>query len=34
MQPTRWGIAPYRAMLGAIKLKDVVRIEAVLEEQP
>jgi len=27
IQPTRWGIAPYKALLGAIKLKDVVRIE-------
>lgn len=25
--PTRWGIAPYKALLGAIKLQDRVRVE-------
>ncbi|HET6147074.1 MAG TPA: YceI family protein [Polyangia bacterium] len=32
MQPSRWGIAPYRALLGAIKLKDTVRVELALSE--
>ena len=27
LEPSRWGIAQYKALLGAIKLKDVVRIE-------
>jgi hypothetical protein len=27
LQPSRWGIAPYRAMLGAIRVQDRVRIE-------
>jgi polyisoprenoid-binding protein YceI len=27
LEPSRWGIAPYKAMLGAIRLKDRVRIE-------
>lgn len=33
LQPTRWGIAPYKALLGAIRLQDRVRVtlEAVLE---
>jgi len=30
--PSRWGIAPYKALLGAIKLKDSVRIELALTE--
>jgi hypothetical protein len=30
--PSRWGIAPYKALLGAIKLKDNVRIELALTE--
>jgi len=30
--PSRWGIAPYKALLGAIRLKDLVRIELALEE--
>ena len=30
--PSRWGIAPYKALLGAIKLKDVVRIELALSD--
>jgi hypothetical protein len=32
IQPSQWGIAQYKALLGAIKLKDVVRIEAALSE--
>lgn len=32
IQPSRWGIAQYKALLGAIRLKDVVRIEATLTE--
>lgn len=31
-QPSRWGIAQYKALLGAIRLKDVVRIEFDLTE--
>jgi polyisoprenoid-binding protein YceI len=31
-QPSRWGIAQYKAMLGAIKLKDVIRIEIALTD--
>jgi hypothetical protein len=31
-QPSRWGIDQYKALLGAIKLKDVVRIEFALED--
>jgi hypothetical protein len=27
IQPTRWGIAPFKALAGAIKLQDRVRIE-------
>jgi hypothetical protein len=30
--PSRWGIAPYRALLGAIRLKDSVRVELALTE--
>src|SRR5690242_2761084 len=30
--PSRWGIAEYKALLGAIRLKDVVRIEMALSE--
>jgi len=26
LQPTRWGIAPYKALMGAIRLQDRVRI--------
>lgn len=29
---SRWGIAQYKALLGAIRLKDVVRVEAVVKE--
>jgi polyisoprenoid-binding protein YceI len=32
LQPSRWGIAPYRALLGAIRLKDAVRIELALSD--
>jgi hypothetical protein len=32
LQPSRWGIAPYKALLGAIRLKDAVRIELALSE--
>jgi len=30
--PSRWGIQPYKALLGAIKVKDSVRIELALTE--
>ena len=32
IQPSRWGIAPYKALFGAIKLKDLVRVELALGE--
>lgn len=32
MQPSRWGIAQYRALLGAIRLRDVVRVDLELKE--
>ena len=32
MQPSKWGVAQYKALLGAIKVKDVVRIELALQE--
>ena len=32
IQPSQWGISQYKALLGAIRLKDLVRIEAVLRE--
>jgi hypothetical protein len=32
LQPSRWGIRQYRAMLGAIRLEDRVRIECSLRE--
>jgi polyisoprenoid-binding protein YceI len=32
LQPSRWGIAPYTAMLGTIRLQDRVRIEIALSE--
>lgn len=32
LEPSRWGIAPYRALLGAIRVKDSVRLELVLQE--
>jgi len=30
--PSRWGIAPYKALLGAIRLKDRVRVDLALRE--
>ncbi len=33
MPPSRWGIQPYKALLGAIKLKDNVRVELALVEE-
>ena len=32
LQPSRWGIAQYKAMLGAIKLKDLYKVEIALTE--
>ena len=32
IQPSRWGIAPYKALLGAIRLKDAVRIEVEIRD--
>ncbi len=32
LQPSRWGIAQYKAMLGAIKLKDGFKVELALTE--
>ena len=32
LQPSRWGIAQYKALLGAIKLKDVIRIQIALSD--
>jgi hypothetical protein len=32
LQPSRWGISQYKAMLGAIKLKDVFKVELALTE--
>ena len=32
LAPSRWSIAQYKALLGAIRLKDVVRVELVLTE--
>jgi hypothetical protein len=32
MQPSRWGVAQYKALLGAIRLKDVIRVELALTE--
>jgi hypothetical protein len=32
MQPSRWGIAQYKALLGAIRLKDLIRVELALSE--
>jgi len=34
LTPSRWGISQYKALLGAIKLKDVLRIELALSESP
>jgi polyisoprenoid-binding protein YceI len=33
LPPSRWGIQPYKALLGAVKLKDSVRIELALTEK-
>ncbi len=32
LQPSRWGISQYKAMLGAIKLKDLFKVELALTE--
>jgi hypothetical protein len=32
MQPSKWGVGQYKALLGAIRVKDVVRIELSLQE--
>jgi len=32
LQPSRWGIAPYSAMLGTIRVQDRVRIEVAVTE--
>lgn len=32
LQPSRWGIAQYKAMFGAIKLKDLLKVELALTE--
>jgi polyisoprenoid-binding protein YceI len=32
LQPSRWGVEQYKALLGAIRLKDMVRIEFVLSD--
>ena len=32
LQPSRWGIAPYSAMLGTIRVQDRVRIEVAVAE--
>ncbi len=32
IQPSQWGIAQYKALLGAIRLKDTVRIDIALTE--
>ena len=32
MQPSNWGVSQYKALLGAIRVKDVVRIELSLQE--
>jgi polyisoprenoid-binding protein YceI len=32
LQPSRWGIAQYKALLGAIRLKDVIRVELALSD--
>jgi YceI-like domain len=32
LKPSRWGISQYKALLGAIKLKDVLRVEVALRE--
>lgn len=32
LQPSRWGVAQYKAMLGAIKLKDMFKVQLALTE--
>ena len=32
LQPSRWGVSQYKALLGAIKLKDVLKIEFALSD--
>ena len=32
LKPSRWGISQYKALFGAIKLKDVLRVELALTE--
>jgi hypothetical protein len=32
LTPSQWGVAQYKALLGAIRLKDVVRIEFLLRD--
>jgi hypothetical protein len=32
LRPSRWGIAPYKALMGAIRLQDRIRIEAEVTE--
>lgn len=32
LQPSRWGVSQYKALLGAIKLKDVLKVELTLTE--
>ena len=32
IQPSRWGVSQYKAMLGAIKLKDLFKVEFALTE--
>ncbi|MEO7033414.1 MAG: YceI family protein [Polyangiaceae bacterium] len=32
LQPSRWGVSQYKAMLGAIKLKDMFKVELALTE--
>jgi len=32
LKPSRWGISQYKALLGAIKLKDLLRVELALSE--
>lgn len=32
LQPSRWGVSPYKALLGAIRLKDFLRVEVILKE--
>jgi len=34
LRPSRWGIAEYRAMMGAIRLQDRVRVEVVVPAPP